>query len=162
MKRTSAWSLVVLAVAGAAAGYGIDLWLTAAGRPTFTPSPMLPILLVLLGAGCLLLGWQVRRGVTGDGSRRVDPFRSVRIAALSKAASLVGALIAGAAGGLILFLLTRPVSPPLGSMSAVVATAIGGVVLVVLALIAEHLCTLPKDPDDRSSDTAEPGAEPGY
>ncbi|NHI16225.1 DUF3180 family protein [Microbacterium excoecariae] len=156
MRRTSAVTLVACAAGGLVAGYVLDLALVSAGRSTFSPSVMLPILLVLLGAACVGFAWSVRRAVTSPKAPRVDPFRAVRIAVLAKASSMVGALVAGAAAGLILFLLTRPVVPGIGSMASVIATAIGGAVLVVLAVIAEYLCTLPKDPDDRESDSAEP------
>lgn len=162
MKRTSSVTLVICAVLGVAAGFVLDVALTGAGRATFSPSVMLPILLVALGACCLAFAWPIRRSVTDPRAPRVDPFRAVRIAVLAKSSSLVGSLVGGFAVGLIAFLLTRPVVPALGSMAAEIATAIAGVVLVILALVAEHLCTLPKDPDERESDAAEPGAEPEF
>ncbi|MGI6879054.1 DUF3180 family protein [Microbacterium sp. gxy059] len=162
MTRTRATTIALFALAGAAAGFLLDHALTASGRPTFTPATMLPILLVLLGLGCLALAWQVRRAVTSEKGPRVDPFRALRIAVLAKASALVGALVGGAGAGLLLFLLTRPVTPGLGSLAPVIATVLAGLALVVLALIAENLCTLPKDPDERQPDAPEPGAEPEF
>ncbi|WP_221585073.1 DUF3180 domain-containing protein [Microbacterium sp. G2-8] len=162
MKRTAAVTLVIFGIAGAVAGFLADLVLTSTGRPTFQPSVMLPILLVALGVSCVLFAYPIRRAVTNPRAPRVDPFRAVRIAVLAKASSLVGCLTGGAAVGLLVFQATRPVVPGLGSMSTVIATAIGGVVLVILGLIAEHLCTLPKDPDEREPDAAEPGTEPEF
>ncbi|WP_156760785.1 DUF3180 domain-containing protein [Microbacterium karelineae] len=162
MRRTSSVTLVVCALLGAAAGFVTDVVLSGAGRATFSPSVMLPILLVALGACCLLFAWPIRRSVKDPRAPRVDPFRAVRIAVLAKSSSMVGAIVTGFAAGLLAFVLTRPVVPALGSMATEIATAIGGVVLVILALVAEHLCTLPKDPDERESDAAEPGTEPEY
>ena len=161
MKRTSPLTLLICAIIGAAAGIVVDVALTAGSHATFTPSYMLPILLLVLGLFCLALAWQVRRGVR-DAKQRVDPFRAVRIAALSKASSMLGAAGGGFGLGLLGYLLTRPVTLGLGSLAAEIVTAVAGVILMVLALIAEHLCTLPKDPDDRESDTESSGAEPQF
>ena len=162
MKRTSPVTLIVCAIVGAAVGVIVDVALTAASRATFAPSYMLPILLVVLGALCLAFAWQIRRAVKDPSMARPDPFRAVRVAALSKASSLVGAAAAGFALGLVGYLLSRPVTVGIGSMTAEIVTAIAGAALVVLALIAEHLCTLPKDPDDRDDGTDSSGAEPQF
>jgi uncharacterized membrane protein len=159
VKRTSPVTLIVCAIVGAAAGVIVDVALTAASRATFTPSYMLPILLVLLGMFCLAFAWPIRRAVKDPRAPRPDPFRAVRIAALSKASSMLGAASGGFALG---YALTRPVPVGLGSVAAEIVTAIAGAALVVLALIAEHLCTLPKDPDERESDADSAGAEPQF
>lgn len=156
MKRTSPGLLAVVAVAGLAAGFLLDQILTAMGRPTFTPSLMLPVLLVLLGLVAVALALPIRRATTGTNTRPVDPFRALRIAMLARASSIVGAAVAGAGGGLVLFLVSRPVTPSLGSMSAAIAAAIGGVLLVAAGLVAEHLCTIRKDDDDDQPEPDEP------
>lgn len=156
MKRTSPLALVVAAVLGGAVAFLADHLLTLSGRATFTPAVSLPILLVLLGAGCIAVALPIRRSVRDTHAPRVDPFRALRVAMLAKASSILGAAIGGAGVGLIVFLLSRPVAPALGSMGTIIATAVAGAALMAAALIAEHLCTLPKDPDDREPD--EPGA----
>lgn len=166
MKRTSPLGLLVAAVLGGGTGFLVNHLLTLSGRPTFSLAWGLPILFALLGAVCLALAWPVRRSVrTPPAGRprapRVDPFRAVRIAMLAKASSLVGAAFGGAAGGLLLYVSTRPVSPALGSMATTIATIAAGAVLVAAALVAEHFCSLPKDPDEREPDDAEPG-EPAH
>ncbi|WP_203137190.1 DUF3180 domain-containing protein [Microbacterium sp. JZ31] len=158
MRRTSPLGLLVAAVLGGGVGFLVDHVLTLSGRPTFSPAWGLPILLALLGALALALAWPVRRSVRTPGAPRVDPFRAVRIAILAKASSLVGAVFGGAAVGLLLYVTTRPVSPALGSMATTIATIAAGAALVVAALVAEHFCSLPKDPDEREPDDAEPGA----
>lgn len=162
MKRTSPMTIVACAVLGAATGYIVDLALTNSGRATYAPSIMLPVLLVALGICCLLFAWPIRRAVRDEKAPRVDPFRAVRVAVLAKASSMVGALAGSFALGLVTFVLTRPVSPAVGSMAETIATAVAGAVLVILALVAEHMCTLPKDPDDRESDPSSSGAEPEF
>ena len=156
MKRTGAGLLLGVAAAGGVGGFLLDQLLTSTGRPTFTPSLLLPVLLVLLGSITIVLALPIRRATTGL-TAPVDPFRALRIAMLAKASSLVGAIVAGVAGGLLVFLLTRPVPPSLGSTGAVVAALIGGVALVAAGLIAEALCTIRKDDDDEQPGPDEPG-----
>jgi len=156
MKRTSAGVLVLLALIGAGAGFVLDQVLTSTGRATFTPSLLLPVLLVIIGAASLALAWPVRNSVrTGI---RIDPFRAMRAVTLARASSLFGAIMAGFGAGLLVFLLTRPIAPQVGSTVAMIALIASAVVLVIAALVAEQFCTLPKDPDDSER---EPLAEPG-
>ncbi|GAA3905197.1 DUF3180 family protein [Microbacterium invictum] len=157
MKRTGAGALAIAALVGLVAGFLIDQLLTAGGRPTFTPSVLLAILLALLAMVLVILALPIRRATRTPGAPPVNPFQAVRIAMLAKASSLVGALVAGFGAGLVLFLLTRPVPPSLGSLSAVIAAGVGGLVLVVGSLVAEHMCTTRKDDDDEQPGPDEPG-----
>lgn len=157
MRRTSAGVLVALALVGGGVGYLLDHLLTVSGRATFTPSVFLPVLLVLLAVAVLGVAWPVRRSVrTGI---RIDPFRALRAATLARASSLLGALLAGVGAGLLVFLLARPIDPPVGSTVALVSLIASSLVLVTAALVAEQFCTLPKDPDDPEprERTPEPG-----
>src|SRR5690606_29372883 len=121
MKRTSAAVLLLLALVGGGAGYLVDHLLTVSGRATFAPSGFLPVLLVLLAAAVLAVAWPVRRSVRGRTPGRIDPFRAMRAATLARASSLLGAIMAGFGGGLLGFLLSRPVDPPVGSVVAMAA-----------------------------------------
>lgn len=156
MKRTGAGVIVGSAIAGLLIGFVVDQLLTSYARPTFTPSLALPVLLVILAVGIVLLALPIRRATRG-GSRPVDPFRAVRVVMLAKAASIVGAVVAGIGGGLLSFLLTRPVAPSLGSTGAVIAALVAGAVLTAASLYAEHLCTIRKDDDDDQPGPEEPG-----
>ena len=157
MKRTKAGTIVVAIAIGVFLGFAVDQVLTATGRPTFTPSFLLPILLVLLGIPLVLFALPIRRATAGAQTAPVDPFRAVRVAMLAKASTLVGAGVAGVAAGLLAFLITRPVAPSLGSTGPVIAAIVGGLVLVAAGLVAEHLCTIRKDDDDEHPGPPEPG-----
>lgn len=148
MRRTSPGILVLAAVLGGGAGFLLNQLLTAGSRPTFTPVIMLPILLVILGAIDIALAIPIARATRGRTSAPVNPFRALRIAMLAKASSIVGAALGGLALGLLVFLLTRPVIPSIGSMTTIIATAVCGAVLVAAGLVAEHLCTIRKDDHD--------------
>lgn len=158
MRRTSALVLVVVAVIAGGGGFLVDQLLTGAGSPTFTPSGVLPIILVALAAAVVAAALPVRRATVGAAAP-IDPFRALRIAMLAKASSIVGAVVAGFSGGLLLYVLTRPVLPSLGSTGAVIAALLSGAVLVAAALFAEYLCTIRKDDDD--DEQPEPD-EPGF
>lgn len=148
MKRTGPGVLLLVAVLGAVVGFALDNALTAWGRPTFTPAVTLPILLLLLGAVVLVLAIPIYRATRGHAPGPVNPFRALRVAVLAKASSVVGAIVGGLAVGLLVFALTREVSPSIGSLGTVIATAVCGVILVAAGLVAEQLCTLRKDDDD--------------
>jgi hypothetical protein len=157
MKRTSAATLIVLALFGAGAGALLNQILTVTGRTTFTPTPLLAVLLVVVGAIVLALAWPVRRSIrTGV---RIDPFRALRAVTLARASSLLGAMMSGFGAGMLMFLLARPIDPPVGSTVTMIALVASGVVLVIASLVAEQFCTLPKDPDD--SEPREPASDPG-
>lgn len=157
MRRTSPGLLAVLALLGAGGGFLLDHVLTAGGRSTFTPSLFLPVLLLLIAAAALGVAWPVRRSVRSG--IRIDPFRALRAATLARASSLLGAIMAGFGAGLLVFLLSRPVDPPVGSTVAMLALVGSAIILVIAALVAEQFCTLPKDPDD--SEPRDRATEPG-
>lgn len=148
MKRTGAGILIIAVVIGAVVGFVVDTMLTAMGRTTFSPAASLPTILVLLGAVVVVLAIPIFRASRGRSGQRIDPFRALRIAMLAKASSLLGAVAIGFAAGLLGFLLTRPVTPSIGSMGSIIATLAAGAVLVVAGLVAEQLCTIRKDDDD--------------
>lgn len=158
MKRTSIAVLVVAAVIGGLAGYVLDRVLTAMARPTFVPDVLLPIMLVVIAVIVLAFAWPVRRAKLDKSAPRVNPFRALRTAVLAQASSILGAAIGGFSGGLLTFLLTRPVPPPVGSVVVTAVTAGAAIILVASALVAESFCSLPKDDDDDSHGTDGPTA----
>ncbi|MET0673193.1 MAG: DUF3180 domain-containing protein [Microbacterium pygmaeum] len=157
MRRTGPGILLLAAAIGIAAGFLLDQALTAGGRATFNPTITLPIFLALLGAIVVALALPIRRATRGK-IAPVNPFWALRVAILSKASSIVGAAVGGFGGGLAIFLLTRPVSPSIGSLGPIIATVVCGAALVAAGLYAEHLCTIRKDDDDEQPGPAGPGA----
>lgn len=160
MRRTSSVAVAVAAVLGAGAGFLLDQLLTAAGRPTFVPAFTLPLLLLVVGVIVVALAIPIRRATRGTSAAPVDPFRALRIAMLAKASTLLGAAAAGLGVGLVAFALTRPVMPSVGSVGAIIATAVCGAVLVVAGLVAEQLCTIRKDDDDDDPGAGDAGLPP--
>ena len=148
MKRTRISSLLGLGLAGAVAGFLIDLAIASAGRPVLVPPLTVPLTLVVVAALVIGLAIPIHRATKGTLRRPIDPFRAMRVVVLAKASSLVGALLLGASGGVLVYLLSRPVVPSLGSVWQDVATIVGALVLLVAGLVAEHLCTIPPTDDD--------------
>jgi lysylphosphatidylglycerol synthetase-like protein (DUF2156 family) len=146
--RTRPLALIIAALVGAAAAFGLDALLAMRGVAVLVPPVSLAVALVLIGVVVLALAWPVRRAAKGE--RRIDPFYALRAVVLAKASALAGALLAGGAAGILLYLLTRAVVP-LGSTLAAGGTVVAAVLLVVAALVAEHWCALP--PDDPTEET---------
>ncbi|QHC65622.1 DUF3180 domain-containing protein [Rathayibacter oskolensis] len=148
MTRTRISTLLGLGLAGAVAGFLLDLAIASAGRPVLIPPLTVPLTLVAVAALVLGFAIPIHRATKGTLRRRIDPFRAMRVVVLAKASSHVGALLLGASGGILVYLLSRAVVPSLGSVWQDVATIVGSVVLLVAGLVAEHLCTIPPSDDD--------------
>ncbi|MBF4463147.1 MULTISPECIES: DUF3180 domain-containing protein [unclassified Rathayibacter] len=147
MKRTRLSTLLGLGLAGAAAGFLLDLAIAAAGRPVLVPPLTVPVTLVVVAALVLGFAIPIHRATSGAVRRPIDPFRALRVVILAKASSHVGALLLGASGGILVYLLSRAI-PALGSVWQDVATIVGSLLLMVAGLVAEHLCTIPPSDDD--------------
>jgi hypothetical protein len=147
VKKTNPLSLLVLTLIGFGVGFALD-WALVSRGGTAIPVPWtLSASLVIIGVAVVALGSRVRAAVKPAKGRRIDPIAAVTIVQLAKASAAGGALMLGAAAGLLVFVATRPVV-----VDTVIPSNIGGVVaaliLVVLALVAESMCVLPpQDPD---------------
>ena len=153
MTRTRPAALLLAALLGVAAAFLLDTVLAMRGVAVLVPPVSLAVALVLIGAVVLALAWPVRRAAAGE--RRIDPFYATRVLVLAKASALAGALMAGAAAGILIYLLTRAVVP-LGSSLATGGTVVAAILLMVAALVAEHLCALP--PDEQTEQPEETAA----
>jgi len=148
VKPTKASPLVILGLIGVAAAWIAELMLVGSGRPSLVPPLTLGIALGLIGV-LVVLGalpvFRVARGVVGA---RVDPFYATRIVLLAKASSLTGAILAGFALSVLVFLLSRSVVASAGSVGMAVVTLVGAGMLLVGGLVAEKMCTLPPSDEE--------------
>lgn len=151
MTPTKASSLVVLAIVGAGAGWVLEMILIATARTIAIPPVTLAVALALIAIIVVAMAWPIWRVVRGTATRPVDPFYATRVVLLAKASSLAGALLGGAASAVLIFVLTRPVLPAVGSVSSTIAAVVCAVVLLVAGLIAEKMCTLPPEDDGTTS-----------
>lgn len=148
MTRTRPGQLLALAVGGFLAGFLLDLLLVSRGANTIIPPLSFSLTLVAVGAIVVAFAIPIRRRVSGKSQRAIDPFQATRVVALAKASSLAGSLLAGFGLGILVFLLSRSTQPGIASLWLAVAASAGAVLLTVAGLVAERLCTLPKDDDD--------------
>jgi hypothetical protein len=72
---------------------------------------------------------------------------------LAKACAAAGALLSGAAAGLLIELLVRPVSAS-EAVWRMLAMLIASVLVLVGGLVAETLCIVPPDDDEKPSNGA--------
>ena len=144
MKRTSAATLIGFAVFGLTIGVLVQIALAQAGQPGIKPPLTLGLVLAVIGVLNIAIAWPVHKVAKGTAKAAVDPYYSTRVVVLAKSSSVSGALLAGAAVGFVVYLLTRSV-PAVGSIGFSVATLAGAVVLMVCGLVAEHMCKLPPD-----------------
>ncbi|WP_298229078.1 DUF3180 domain-containing protein [Gryllotalpicola sp.] len=158
MKRTSIATVLVVAVIGLVLGYLVELVLTrAASQPLLVPPLTYAITLAALGVIVVVLAWPVRRAVHAKDATHIDPFRSARIAALAKACSVAGALLAGTGLGILVFLLTLTLIAESAAVWYTLASLVGALMLLAGGLVAEAFCTLPP-PSDGDATEAPQGA----
>lgn len=153
MNRTRPLPLLVAALVGVVALYAMNIVLAMRGVAVLVPPVSLAVALALIGVMLVALAWPVRKAAAGE--RRIDPFFATRVVVLAKASALAGALLAGAAAGILIYLLSRVVVP-LGSSLTAGATLVAAVALVAAALVAEHWCSLP--PDEPTDELTEESA----
>jgi hypothetical protein len=151
VKRTSALTLAVFAVVGVAVGIAVQAALAQSGQPGVRPPLTLAIGLSLIGLVDIILAWPIRKAAKGTAKARIDPFYATRVVVLAKASSIAGALLAGAAAGFAVYLLSRTV-PAVGSIGFFISMFTGAIVLMVCGLVAEHMCTLPPDDPEETKD----------
>lgn len=151
MRRTSAGPIVLLTALGVILGFGLDTVLAARGQVAFVPPISLAVALVLIGVLLVVLALPVRRAAKGE--KRIDPFYATRVVILAQSSALGAALLLGLSTGILVYLLSRSVIP-VGSTLTTAAGVVAAVLLLIAALVAEHLCSLPPESDEDADDTA--------
>lgn len=149
MKRTRPFVLVVFAVVGASAGLLLQVFLASAGTAVASAPFTLALSLAVIGVLVLVFAVPVRRAVRDREKHRVDPFYATRVVILAKASSIAGSLLFGATSAIVGYLLTRTVIAAVGSIFTSGAAVVGSVVLLVCGLVAENMCSLPPDDEDK-------------
>ncbi|MCU1420071.1 MAG: hypothetical protein JWR57_1240 [Mycetocola sp.] len=152
MKRTSPGLPIGLAVAGGAIGWLLEIGLASAGTPVLVPPYSLAVALAGIAAILVAAGWPIRQIVQGHSTRRLDPFRAMRVLLLAKASTLAGSLIGGGTAAILLYLFSRPVLPNAAVGPAILAVLAAGV-LVVAGLLVEHWCRVPPE-DEQEQESA--------
>ena len=152
MKRTAVSAVIGLILAGGVLGYLIEIMLQSFGGAMLIPPMTLSVTLIVIAAAIIGLAIPVRRRVTGKRKAPLSPFYATRVAVLAKSGALAGSLLLGWAAGILIYVLGRPIAPSGGQFAAVIVQAVSSLILVIAALIAERMCTLP--PDEPEEDAA--------
>jgi hypothetical protein len=151
MTTTRASSLVGLFIIGALVLYFGELVLVRLGEPQFTPPVTLGVALFFMGLIIPSMAWPIRsltkQRDPSKPKEPINPFYATRVLLLAKAGALTGALLSGSAAGIVVFILSRTVIA-LGPLILTVVATLGGVALVVGALIAERWCQIPPQSGD--------------
>ena len=148
MKRTNLLHIALLALIAAVGAWLVETALVSAGRAAIVPPLTLAIALLVIAVAGVAAAVPVRRVARGKPGARVDPIYATRVVVLAKAASLTGAILTGGAAGILAFLLTRPVIG-VGSMVPAVLAAVASVAVLIGGLIAENMCRIPPEPDQK-------------
>ncbi|GAB3621376.1 hypothetical protein GCM10027417_26370 [Glutamicibacter endophyticus] len=136
--------------AGALVGWAALQWLTSAGR-------LAPVLdytaLFSMGAVSvivLVLGIRIKRSTSGSG--HIDPIAAARTLVLAQAAAYAGAVIAGWHLPAVLMLWLASGSSP--TLTRALVLGAGGVAMVIIGYIVQHLCKIPpEDPEENADGT---------
>lgn len=145
MRPTRAPVLVVLVLVGGAVSY-LVLRLVYDSLPPLTATG--PVALVVLGIIEAAVGSTIRARLAGrPKTRPIMPIAVARVAALAKASSAVGALVAGGYLGVIGYTAPRTEHPaPSHDLAVGIAGALAALVLVACALVLERSCRAPRVP----------------
>lgn len=154
MTRTKISTLLVLVAIGAGAGFLVQVALVSAGLQRFRPEYPLALSLVFLAAAVIALAVPIRRATRAAVRTRIDPFHATRVVLFAKASALAGALLAGAAGGILVELLVRSGGLASDNLLRTVAVLVAAAVLLAAGLVGEWLCTVPPRDDDPDSGPA--------
>lgn len=149
MERTAPTTLLAGAALGVVAGFVVQIALAGLSLPRLRPEYTLVVTVVLVAVVVVALAVPVRRSTRGARRAPIDPFYATRVVVLAKATAITGALLTGAATGLLIDLLARAGTATGDTLLRVVLTLAGSGALVAAGLVAEWMCTVPpEDPED--------------
>ncbi|GGB27124.1 hypothetical protein GCM10011492_16790 [Flexivirga endophytica] len=129
--------------------YGVLRWTTAHGHGLPHMSWFLLVTMVLLSIAVLAAGWEVRSYLQGTSVRPPSPQKARRALVAAQAAVLAGAIFAGWFGAFALIELGRlDASSALSRMIQAIVLCVASIGAVVVGLVVQSWCRIPKDQDD--------------
>lgn len=153
MKRTRLSTVLSVLFVAAVAGFALDAALTSTLHPILVPAFTLGLALLAIAAIVISLAVPVFRVARGRTREPIDAYYATRVVLIAKACSIAGAIFGGGTGGLLIYMLSRPVAVSAGSLVPTIIGVVGGVALMVAGLVAEHMCTVPPDDDKNDRDS---------
>jgi uncharacterized membrane protein YbhN (UPF0104 family) len=146
MRPTRWWWLLAMAVAAAGVAYVVTRsWYADLPAPSFVAA----VWLALLGLAESYVAMFTRARLAGrSGTRPIDPLFVAKLAALAKASSVVGALVAGGYAGFLFWVARLDTPAAHGDTKTAAVGVAAGLLLVGGALFLEYACRVPRGPDD--------------
>ena len=136
----------------AAAGLLISTLLAVAGAKVWAVGWTSSAALLAVAVVAFVLGLWVFLSRTRRTDRRIDPLAAVRVVVFAQASALVGLAVSGFHAGVVVDVaLHGAVSSPVFWRSVFAMAA--GVVVAVVGLVVQRLCTVNSDDDDDSGPT---------
>lgn len=159
MQRTRWQTLVTITVATAAFGWLLLRLLERSGVTTPRVPWLVSVVMLLIAAVVLVMGWQVRQFLRGK-KPQLNPLRAARTAVLAKASCLTGSLLAGWYLAQVLVVIGDLEILSRRERAAAAAIAAGSaIVLALVGLLVEWFCRVPppENPEKEPS-VGEPAA----
>lgn len=144
MKPTRITVLVLLALVAGGAAY---LLTRDHYNDLASPARYWPVTLLIVGLGELFVAYTTSSRMSGRWGRPIHPIAVARLAALAKASSPVGAVMAGGYAGFLVHV-SRIDGSQAGTdtVTAALGTAFG-LALAICALVLERVCRVKQPPD---------------
>lgn len=146
MDKTSPWALLLSGLFTASAS-AIITWHFFSWIP---PVPVsVPVLLFVLAAVCLYLGWKVgsriSEGRIGLDRSQMSPMMVANCLVIAKASAWTGAITGGCYGGMVGYLVVHRnlLAAAAEDLPMVAAAFLAGVILAGAGLYLEHNCHVP-------------------
>ena len=133
-------------------------WVSAGGTGLPDPGWVAIAVMVFLGAGLLVAGWQVRKVRDGVGDGSVTPIRAARTLVLAQAAALTGSVLVGwyAANALVL-LPDADVESQRGRIWPFVVHAVVALLLSVAGMTVQRWCRVrPREDEEEGNGNGSP------
>lgn len=142
--RHTPWTtLLAFFVIGLFAGGLLALSTSRTGLNLLGATPIVPIILAILGIVVLILAWQVHRYVKGK-NKKYDIRRAAPTLVMAKALEIVGSVLSGWYLGQLLIVSIHPASS--WARSVIIQCGIVSIVAIldlVAGIVSEWWCTLP-------------------
>ena len=131
-------------------------FVTSGGAEVPSPGWVAIAVMIFLGAGLLVAGWQVRKVRDGRSDGSVSPLRAARTLVLAQSAALTGAVLVGWYVANVLVLLPNADVPSQrGRILPFALHAVVALLLGVSGMVVQRWCRLrPRDDEDETPPSA--------
>lgn len=135
-------------------------WFTSSGRGLPNPGWVALVVMVFLGGGLVVAGWQVKKVRDGTDEAAVSPLRAARTLVLGQAAALTGAVLVGWYVASILTLAPNAdVESQRNRLLLFIAHAVVAALLSVAGMLVQRFCRLDDGDDNPDRGSGEGAVE---